>query len=119
MQGQIATVDEDQLNVIFPDSSQAYDCRVERYAAELAQFESKTKADYEWKRNNVKLWLEVDAHDKFSWNKATVVKHEEQKIHGTDRVFQQVKIGYRVYREATGNTAKKDDHGTYDGWSEK
>ena len=28
-------------------------------------------------------------------------------------------MGYRVYREATGPSAKKDDHGTYEGWSEK
>jgi hypothetical protein len=119
MQGKIASVDEDQLNVIFPESSQAYDCRVERYAAEIAQFESKTKDDYEWKRTSIAEWMEVDAHDKFSWNKATLVKTDEVKIQGTDRVYPQVRVGYRIYRDATGPTAKKDERGTFEGWSEK
>lgn len=47
---------------------------MDRWATEICPFESKTKEDYAWRREHLVECkdLEVDAHDKNSWLKATV-----------------------------------------------
>lgn len=72
MQGQIESVNGDNLWMVFPDSSDYYDGYVDRWALELAPFETHTKEDYEWRRTQVKNMTEVDLHDKSSWMKGTL-----------------------------------------------
>ena len=76
MQGLIVSVnlDGDSLNVEFPESSCIYDGIVDRWSTNIMQFESKTKEDYEWRRQFLQnaVNLECEVHDKMSWNKATI-----------------------------------------------
>lgn len=67
MQGKVVDLEDDQLDIIFPESPPLYDKEFNRYASELAQFESKTKDDYAWRRATMKEGLECDAHDKCTW----------------------------------------------------
>jgi len=64
----------DELHLEFPLSSNIYDGTIDRWSTNLVQFESKTKADYEWRHNNVvnARMLECDVHDKATWNKSTI-----------------------------------------------
>lgn len=68
------TADGDDLYLEFPLSQNIYDGRMDRWSTDLVQFETKTKEDYEWRRQNLvnATMLEVDVHDKSSWNKATI-----------------------------------------------
>ena len=57
---------------------------------------------------------QVDAHDKYTWKKATILSISENKIYGTDRTYKNARVGFRVYKE---DGPKSDEKGKYDGWS--
>jgi len=83
------------------------------------QFETKTKADYEWRQNVVRgaVNLECDVHDKSSWNKATIFEIKKQTI-SKNRVIDIAHCALRVYRDIP-NSMRKDERGTFEGWSNK
>ncbi len=81
---------------------------------ELAQFETKTKELFEWKKT-VAVGTLVDANDKTTWNKSTVLDVKEQLV-APGRTAKMAFIGYRVYME---NGQKSDEKGAFDGWSNR
>mmetsp|Transcript_399 Transcript_399/g.581 ORF Transcript_399/g.581 Transcript_399/m.581 type:complete len:113 (+) Transcript_399:394-732(+) len=96
-----------------------FDTDIDRWSLDVAQFESHTKEDYEWRRTwaNVedKNFL-VDCHDKFKWEEATIFDISEDSL--ASRPVLICNIGFRVYR-TVGKKIRTDEHGTYDGWSSK
>ena len=119
LQGDIVKVDGDILSVEFPESSNMYDRAIDRWSSDVAQFESKTKEDYEWRRQflvNAENF-ECDMHDKATWNKGTIFNIETKQISPT-RSYVQAYAAFRVYRE-NSNSMRKDNRGTFEGWSEK
>jgi hypothetical protein len=61
--------------------------------------------------------LECDVHDKSSWNKSTIFEVKKQTV-AVDRVIDIAYCALRVYRDIP-NSARKDERGTYEGWSVK
>lgn len=90
-----------------------------RWSTDLLVFETKTKEDYEWRRSilTTKVDLECEIHDKSTWNKSTILIRKEVK-QGPDRAPLMAHCALRVYRDIP-NSLRKDERGTYDGWSEK
>jgi hypothetical protein len=74
MQAQVTKVDNDSLYIEFPLSSNQFDTSIDRWSTDLLPFESKTKADYEWRSKFLASaeMLECDIHDKSVWCKGTV-----------------------------------------------
>lgn len=70
----ITRVEGDILFLEFPESSNYYDTTMDRWATQICLFESKTKEDYAWRREQLAgaQDFEVDAHDKGSWLKSTI-----------------------------------------------
>lgn len=121
MQGLIESVNNDNLYVIFPESSDYYDSFIDRWALQIAPFESHTKEDYEWRRTQVKNMTEVDLHDKSTWSKGTLFEIKKQVI-AEDREIDVCHSAFRVYRGEDWtftNKVKSDERGMFDGWSEK
>jgi len=87
---------------------------IDRWSLEIAQFESKTKETFEW-RKTLEVNSLVDAHDKSVWNKSTILEIKEQQISET-RSVKLANIGFRVYQE---NGKKNDEKGNYEGWSNR
>jgi len=82
-------------------------------------FESKTKADYEWRAKFLAgaQMLECDIHDKSVWCKGTVFEVKKQTV-STDRIIDLAYCAFRVYRE-NPTSLRKDERGAYEGWSIK
>lgn len=119
LQAVITRVEGDTLFLEFPESSNFYDTTMDRWATQICPFESKTKDDYAWRREHVlnSKDLEIDAHDKSSWLKATIFETKQQTI-SAERVITLAYVAYRVYRQKT-NQIRKDERGTFEGWSAK
>lgn len=119
MQAVIKRIEGDTLFLEFPESSNFYDTTMDRWATQICAFESKTKEDYAWRHEKLENAkdLEIDAHDKSSWLKATIFETKQQTI-APDRVITLAYIAYRVYRQKA-NQIRKDERGTYEGWSSK
>lgn len=119
MQATITRVVDDTLFVEFPESSNYYDTQVDRWATSVCPFESKTKDDYAWRHEHLTNAkdLEVDSHDKSQWLKATIFETKQQTI-SANRVITLAYVAYRVYRQKISQN-KKDERGTYEGWSVK
>lgn len=119
LQAVITRVEGDTLFLEFPESSNFYDTSMDRWATQICPFESKTKEDYEWRRENLTQAkdFEVDSHDKSSWLKATIFETKQQTI-APDRMITLAYVAYRVYRQKA-NQHRKDERGTYEGWSVK
>lgn len=118
LQANITRIEQDTLFVEYPESSNFYDGQIDRWATEICPFESKTKEDYAWRKEFLEnaTDLEVDAHDKSTWLKATIFEIKKQTLH--DRVILLANVGFRVYRKNISNI-RKDERGTYEGWSAK
>lgn len=119
MQATITRVEGDTLFLEFPESSNYYDTTMDRWATQICAFESKTKEDYAWRHEhltNAKDY-EIDSHDKSSWLKATIFETKTQTI-SPNRVITLAYVAYRVYRQKV-NQVRKDERGTYEGWSVK
>lgn len=99
LQAVITRVEGDTLFLEFPESSNFYDTTMDRWATQICQFESKTKEDYAWRASQVLNCkdLEIDAHDKSSWLKATIFETKTQTI-SSERVITLAYVAYRVYR---------------------
>jgi hypothetical protein len=121
MQGKITATfddDKDSIRVEFPDSVQFYDTKVSRWSMDVMRFESQTKEDWAWRRETLSnsVDLECEIHDKASWNKGTIIDYKT--IEMMDRKVLMAYCALRVYRDIP-NCPKKDDRGTYEGWSER
>ena len=55
-----------------------YDGKINRWSTEVMPFESKTKEDYRWRKEqlaNAKEYeFEAEMHDKSSWNNGPILK---------------------------------------------
>jgi hypothetical protein len=118
MQAKIVEVFEDTLRLEYVASSDWYDCQIDRNAVEIAQFETRTKEDYAWRHSKLEQWTEIDCHDRYNWCRATIMEIKELTIN-QDRKFMAAYVGYRIYREDNTSYAKRDERGTYEGWSSK
>jgi hypothetical protein len=49
---------------------------IDRWSAEIAQFETKTKDLFEWKET-LTVGSPVDVHDKSIWNRSTILEIKE------------------------------------------
>jgi hypothetical protein len=65
-------VNGDLLHLEFVNDIKAVDKLIDRWSVEIAPFESKTKEIWEWK-STLKVGSLVDASDKTSWNKSTIL----------------------------------------------
>ena len=113
-QARIATVNGDTLHLEFIYDTKTADRYLDRYSVEIAQFETKTKELFEWKKT-VQVGTLVDANDKTTWNKSTVLEIKEQLV-APGRTALMAYIGYRVYME---NGPKSDEKGAFEGWSNR
>ena len=59
-------VKEDELTLEFDLTTPDYDGVINRWSTYIAKFESKTKADHEWRKSILSgaVNVEIDAHDK-------------------------------------------------------
>lgn len=88
---------------------------IERMSLEIAPFETKTKDNFEW-RKTLKVDAQVDAFDKSSWNKSTILDIQEQYV-APGRSVPMATVAFRTYSEYG---SKNDEKGRkYDGWSSK
>ena len=119
-QARIERINGELLSLVFPDLTSDFDCDLPAWSVEIAQFESHTKNDYEWRRNLFKpdaLDVVIDCHDKFKWEEATIFDIKQDMSSG--RPVLMGNIGFRVYREE-GKKMRTDENGRkYDGWSNK
>ena len=117
LQGTIDAIENDDINVVFPNSNREFDGQISRWSNFMMPFESMTKEDYEWRATLVGCdkEIEIDCHDDFTWKESTIMSSEEQK--SGDRFFPVVEVGFRVYR-TTGLYPKTDTDGrTFIGYS--
>jgi len=107
------------VNIIFPDLPEEYDHHQPIWTLDIAEFESKTKDDYQWRHDCFgtpgKSGYVLDMHDSLRWEQGTIWDVYEQTTE-TGRTVLMASIGFRVYCE---NGKKKDEHGPYNGWSIK
>lgn len=61
------------LRLEFIYDSLTVDKHMDRWSIEIAPFETKTKALFEWK-SSLTVNSVIDAHDKQSWNKSTILE---------------------------------------------
>lgn len=113
-QARIASVNADSLHLEFIFDTKTADRYLDRWSVEIAQFETKTKELFEWKKT-VQVGSLLDANDKTTWNKSTVLDIKEQAV-APGRTALMAYIGYRVYME---NGPKSDEKGAFDGWSNR
>lgn len=78
-QARIAQVNGDTMQLEFIYDNKTADRYLDRWSVEIAQFETKTKELFEWKKT-VAVGTLVDAHDKTTWNKSTVLEVREQLV---------------------------------------
>ena len=113
-QARVGQVNGDTLHLEFINDVKTTDRYLDRWSVEMAQFETKTKDLFEWKKN-LKVGDLVDANDKATWNKSTILELKTEKISDTREVIM-AKIGFRVYQE---NGTKNDKIGAFEGWSDR
>ena len=87
---------------------------LDRWSVEIAEFQNKTKDLFEWKQT-LKVGDLIDAHDKTSWNKSTILEIKTESI-TKDRQVILANIGFRVYQE---NGTKNDKRGQFEGLSDR
>ena len=108
---------------MFDELPPHYDGNLDMWSNYIAKYESKTKDTYAWRKENVvncetegEKAYELDGHDNTSWCKSTVLQYEKQFLGGRD--VDMLYVGFRVYRK-TDNQYRKDERGTFDGWSNR
>ena len=60
MQAKIVEAYDEALRLEYVDTSDWFDCHIDRNAVELAQFETRTKDDYAWRASKLEQWTEID-----------------------------------------------------------
>lgn len=119
VQGEVERISGDIFSIMIPDLPPNYDLDIDRWSINLAQFESRTKEDYEWRRSFASEDTEnflVDMHDLFKWEEGTIFDISVDSINGRDVLVGN--CGFRVYR-TVGKKIRSDERGVYDGWSSK
>lgn len=119
-QGHVTRVEGELLSVVFPELPTDFDRDIAVWSTDVAQFETHTKEDYEWRRANlaqpgVTDYL-ADIHDHFRWEEGTLFNVSEDRSSGRPVVY--ANCGFRVYR-TYGKKIRQDERGTFDGWSSK
>ena len=74
-QALIERVQGEYLSVIFPELPAEHDMNIPYWSTDIAQFESHTKDDYAWRREEMAadaLDVLIDCHDFFKWEEATI-----------------------------------------------
>ena len=113
MQGQINGIEGDDISVIFPKSPSDFDLIISRWSNKIMQFESESKADYEWKSSieEAKDFI-LDVHDLYNWEEATIF---ETRINNSDaRPFVEAFVAFRIY---SNEGRKEDARGKFNGWT--
>jgi hypothetical protein len=52
VQGKVESIEGEMVNIIFPELPEDYDHAQPIWTQDIAQFETKTKEDYQWRRDN-------------------------------------------------------------------
>ena len=119
VQGQVDSIKGERVHIIFPELPEEYDHSQPIWTLDIAEFESKTKDDYQWRQDCFgtvgKSDYILDMHDNIRWEQGTIWDVYEDTT-PTGRKVLMANIGFRVYCEGG---KKKDEHGPYDGWSIK
>mmetsp|Transcript_393 Transcript_393/g.548 ORF Transcript_393/g.548 Transcript_393/m.548 type:complete len:291 (-) Transcript_393:8442-9314(-) len=119
VQGEIERISGDILSIVIPELPPSFDLDIDRWSINLAQFEARTKEDYEWRatwaQTTTKNYI-VDMHDSYKWEEGTIFEVSERMVDG--RRILAGNCGFRVYR-SVGKKIRTDEHGVYDGWSSK
>ena len=120
VQATITRIEGDLLSLVFPELTVDYDHDLERWSTDIAEFESRTKEDYAWRREHLNREdladYIVDVHDKFKWEEGTIFSTFIDNTGG--RPVTMANVGFRVYR-SEGKKIRQDEKGVYDGWSNK
>ena len=121
-QASVTEVRGDDLDIEFDYINAGYDGTVSRWSTFIAQFESKTKDDYEWRKKylvNPSNLFNVDCHDKRNWFGSSILKQKYETQKGRDVLM--AYVGFRVYVDQIpyGKPNKEDHIGKFVGWSEK
>jgi hypothetical protein len=110
----IGKIEGDTVQLEYPMEPREADRTLERWSAELAQPDTKSKEPWEWK-STLKVDDQIDAmDDTFKWLKATIISIEEVDDQG--RAFPMATVGMRVY---VASGVRSDDRGPFDGWGER
>ena len=125
VQGKIIEIDEEKDSIVIqmtqiPEiqngqlTGKSPQITGERWNMEIAEFESKTKLDYNWRKNYIKVGTLVDAFDYDKWYESTIL---QIKVEDENTIVQ---IAYRVYR-TMGTKLKLDvtNNKTYEGWDSR
>lgn len=78
-QARIGQINGDTMQLEFIYDNKTADRYLDRWSVEIAQFETKTKELFEWKKT-VAAGTLVDANDKTTWCKSTVLEVREQLV---------------------------------------
>jgi hypothetical protein len=113
-QARIESVNSDVLHLEFIYDNKSADRYLDRWSVEIAQFETKTKEVFEWKKT-VEVGTYIDCNDKTSWNKAHIMELKDQEV-APGRTIKVGFIAYRIYQE---NGTKSDEKGKFEGWSSR
>ena len=114
-QAKITQASGDLLHLEFVLDTKSTDRFIDRWSVEIAPYESKTKDLFDWKKT-LKVNDVVDAHDKSSWNKSTILDMKEQQISPDRTAVPMAFIAYRIYME---KGSKSDERGAFEGWSSR
>lgn len=116
VQATVVGIEGEMLNLSFPELPAEYDHDLPAWTTDIAEFESKTKADYEWRRscfaNTDTVDYITDMHDLIRWEQGTIFDVREDSSNG--RTVLMANCGFRVYVEGG---KKVDEIGRFDGWS--
>ena len=106
------------INLSFPELPCFYDHDLPNWSADIAEFETRTKNDYEWRRacfaNPEVTDYICDMHDNIKWEQGTIFDVREDSSSG--RKVLMANVGFRVYCE---DGKKSDEIGRFDGWSNR
>ena len=118
MQGLVDGIDGEMVNLSFPELPPEYDHDLPIWTTLLAEFETKTKADYAWRRDcfaspDTTDYI-CDMHDLLRWEQGTIFDVREDSSNG--RPVLMANCGFRVYME---DGKKADAIGKFNGWSNR
>ena len=128
VQGKIVTTTDSKLKIEFRELDPSNDAMYSRWSQDIAQFESKTKEIYAWKKENLTKELKVktiDCHDERHWYKSTILDFmTDTEMRRTNKV-DCVHVAYRIYTETSNDPnldvskVKSDSSGNlYVGWDD-
>lgn len=83
------------LHLEFIYDNKSADRYLDRWSVEIAQFETKTKETFDWKKT-LEVGSLIDCNDKTSWNKAHIMELKDSEV-APDRTIKLGFIAYRVY----------------------